>query len=52
MTSNQYLENINRLFKTGNARELSFEDILQYQNIILALSETYRIMREIDGEGE
>lgn len=29
-------------------RELSFEDILHYQKIIVALSETDRIMKEID----
>ena len=29
-------------------RELSFEDILHYQKIIVALFETHRIMQEID----
>jgi hypothetical protein len=29
-------------------RELSYDDILHYQKIIVALTETERIMREID----
>ena len=29
-------------------RQLDFDDILHYQKIIVALSETDRIMREID----
>jgi hypothetical protein len=29
-------------------RELSYEDILHYQKIIVALTETDRIMKEID----
>lgn len=35
--------------KDRKDRELSFEDILHYQKIIVALTETDRIMREIDG---
>jgi predicted helicase len=35
--------------KDRKDRELSYEDILHYQKIIVALSETDRIMREIDG---
>ena len=34
--------------KDRKERELKFEDILHYQKIIVALSETYRIMKEID----
>ena len=34
--------------KDRKDRELSFEDILHYQKIIVALSETDRIMKEID----
>ncbi|MDI6049337.1 N-6 DNA methylase [Flavobacterium sp. XS2P24] len=34
--------------KDRKERELSFEDILHYQKIIVALSETSRIMKEID----
>jgi hypothetical protein len=32
-------------------RELSFDDILHYQKIIAALTETGRIMQEIDKTG-
>jgi hypothetical protein len=34
--------------KDRKDRELSFEDILHYQKIIVALFETNRIMQEID----
>ena len=34
--------------KDRKGRELSYEDILHYQKIIVALSETDRIMKEID----
>ena len=34
--------------KDRKERELSFEDILHYQKIIVALTETARIMEEID----
>ena len=34
--------------KDRKGRELSFEDILHYQKIIVALTETDRIMQEID----
>lgn len=34
--------------KDRKERELSFEDILHYQKIIVALTETARIMQEID----
>jgi hypothetical protein len=37
--------------KDRKGMELSFEDILHYQKIIVALSETARIMGEIDGIG-
>ncbi len=35
--------------KDRKDRELSYEDILHYQKIIVALTETDRIMKEIDG---
>ncbi|WP_396148532.1 hypothetical protein [Flavobacterium sp.] len=35
--------------KDRKDRELSYEDILHYQKIIVALTETDRIMRRIDG---
>ncbi len=35
--------------KDRKDRELSFDDILHYQKIIVALTETDRIMKEIDG---
>ncbi|HEX9745448.1 MAG TPA: type ISP restriction/modification enzyme [bacterium] len=34
--------------KDRKGRELSFDDITHYQNIVSALSETIRLMREID----
>jgi hypothetical protein len=34
--------------KDRKGRELSFEDILHYQKIIVALTETDRLMKEID----
>jgi len=34
--------------KDRKGRTLSFEDILHYQKIIVALSETERVMGEID----
>ena len=34
--------------KDRKGRELKFEDILHYQKIIVALTETDRIMKEID----
>jgi predicted helicase len=34
--------------KDRHGRTLSFEDILHYQKIIVALSETHRIMQEVD----
>jgi hypothetical protein len=34
--------------KDRKDRELSYEDILHYQKIIVALTETDRIMKEID----
>lgn len=35
-------------FKDRKGRELSFEDIMHYQKIIVALTETDRLMKEID----
>ena len=37
--------------KDRKGRELSFDDILHYQKIIVALTETDRIMKEIDEVG-
>lgn len=34
--------------KDRRGKELSFEDILHYQKIIVILTETHRIMKEID----
>jgi hypothetical protein len=34
--------------KDRKGRELSFEDIMHYQKIIVSLTETYRLMEEID----
>jgi hypothetical protein len=35
--------------KDRKDRQLSFEDIMHYQKIIVTLTETDRIMKEIDG---
>ena len=35
--------------KDRKGRELKFEDLLHYQKIIVALTETDRLMKEIDG---
>jgi hypothetical protein len=37
--------------KDRKDRELSYEDILHYQKIIVALTETDRLMREVDEVG-
>ncbi len=37
--------------KDRKGRELNFEDILHYQKIIVALSETNKIMKEVDEVG-
>lgn len=37
--------------KDRKGRELKFEDILHYQKIIVALTETKRLMKEIDEVG-
>ncbi len=37
--------------KDRKGRKLSFEDIQHYQKIIIALTETDRVMKEIDGIG-
>ena len=34
--------------KDRKGRKLEFDDIMHYQKIIIALTETYRIMQEID----
>jgi hypothetical protein len=34
--------------KDRHGRQLSFEDIMHYQKIIVALTETDRLMKEID----
>jgi hypothetical protein len=46
--SNQYLQGTQKWLKDRKGRELNFEDILHYQKIIVALSETERIMNEIN----
>lgn len=59
MTLDQYIANINKRFQLGNATEHTFRGdlqqlieslvpILHYQNIIVALKETDRLMKEID----
>ena len=52
MTLDQYISNINqpaqKCLKDRKDCRLDFEDILHYQKIIVALSETDRIMKEID----
>jgi len=35
--------------KDRKGRKLDFDDVLHYQKIIVALSETDRLMKEIDG---
>ena len=37
--------------KDRHGRTLNFEDILHYQKIIVALTETYRLMQEVDKVG-
>jgi hypothetical protein len=37
--------------KDRKGRKLEFEDVLHYQKIIVALTETYRIMKEVDEVG-
>ena len=39
---------VQKWLKDRKGRMLEFEDILHYQKIIVALSETDRIMKEID----
>ena len=41
--------NAQKWLKDRNGRKLEWEDIAHYQKIIVALSETDRIMKEIDG---
>jgi hypothetical protein len=59
MTLNQYIAIINRRYHQGDATEHTFRgdlqqlienlvSILHYQNIIVALTETDRLMKEID----
>ena len=63
INENQYFDNVpetawnfyiggyqpaQKWLKDRKERELSFEDILHYQKIIVALTETARIMEEID----
>lgn len=59
MTLDQYIAIINRRYQLGNATEHTFRGdlqqlienlvpILHYQNIIVALKETDRLMKEID----
>ena len=39
---------IQKLLKDRKGRDLTFEDIFHYQKIIVALTETHRLMQEID----
>jgi len=63
MTIPDYISALNKLYKAGiateqsyrgdlkilrNSRTLLFDDILHYQRIIVALSETERVMGEVD----
>jgi predicted helicase len=63
INDNQYFDNVpliawefyiggyqpaQKWLKDRQGRKLSFDDILHYQKIIVALSETHRIMQEID----
>jgi hypothetical protein len=43
-----FTSNIQKWLKDRKGRELTFEDILHYQKIIVALAETDNIMKEID----
>ena len=36
------------VFLQGGERKLEFDDILHYQKIIVALTETERLMKEVD----
>jgi hypothetical protein len=42
---------VQKWLKDRKDRKLEFEDILYYQKIIVALSETDRLMKEIDEVG-
>lgn len=48
MTIENYIQSVSTRLKPSLLRELKFEDILHYQKIIVVLSETDRIMQEID----
>lgn len=63
MTIPEYISALNKLYKAGIATEhsyrgdlkirskgltLSFDVILHYQRVIVALTETDRVMREVD----
>jgi hypothetical protein len=57
MPFQKYIEDVQKQFKTGIAREHAYrptlktlvEDIMHYQRTIFALINTDRIMKEIDG---
>lgn len=51
MTTQQYIDNLNQRFKLGNGRKLKFDEILHYQKIIVALTETDKLMKEVDKGG-
>ena len=52
MTISEYLSHLDTLYFTGNAREHSDRrDLQTYQKMIAALTETDRLMKEIDEVG-
>ena len=49
MRSTRPLSACTKMLKDRKERQLIFEDIVHYQKITVALTETDRIMKEIDG---
>jgi molybdopterin converting factor small subunit len=45
---NKLSQRFKKWLKDRKGRELTFEDIVHYQKIIVALTETDRLMKEID----
>ena len=56
MSLQKYIEDVQKQYKTGIAREHAYrpalknliEDIMHYQRIIVTLTQTNRIMKEIE----
>jgi|SRR5690554_1855692 len=48
VTNKRYNQSAQKWLKDRKGRTLEFDDILHYQKIIVALTETDRLMREID----